>query len=168
MQLLLAAFEDPNPVLFFEHKAMYRSLNEEIPDGYYTVAIGKANVVRAGEEVSIITYGMGVHWAKEISEELQIDAEILDLRTLNPLDWDAIEATVLHTGKVIILHEDVMQGGIGGDIAAYISEHYFQSLDAPVVRCASLNTPVPFDARLEQNYLPKDRFRKKLADLAAY
>jgi len=166
--LLLAAFEDPNPVLFFEHKAMYRSLNEEIPDGYYTVAIGKANVVRAGEEVSIITYGMGVHWAKEISEELQIDAEILDLRTLNPLDWDAIEATVLHTGKVIILHEDVMQGGIGGDIAAYISEHYFQSLDAPVVRCASLNTPVPFDARLEQNYLPKDRFRKKLADLAAY
>jgi len=166
--LLLAAFEDPNPVLFFEHKAMYRSLSEEIPDGYYTVAIGKANVVRTGEEVSIITYGMGVHWAKEITEELQLDAEILDLRTLSPLDWDAVGTTVLRTGKVIVLHEDIMQGGIGGDIAAYISEHYFQSLDAPVVRCASLNTPVPFDARLEQNYLPKDRFKKKLADLAAY
>jgi len=166
--LLLAAFEDPNPVLFFEHKGMYRSLSEEIPDGYYTVAIGKANVVRAGEEVSIITYGMGVHWAMEIAEELQIDAEILDLRTLSPLDWDAIETTVLRTGKVIVLHEDTMQGGIGGDIAAYISEHHFQSLDAPVVRCASLDTPVPFDARLEQNYLPKERFKKKLADLAAY
>ncbi len=166
--LLLAAFEDPNPVLFFEHKALYRSLTEEIPDGYYTVAIGSANVVRAGEDVSIITYGMGVHWAKEIVEDLGIDAEILDLRTLNPIDWSAIEDSVLRTGKVIVLHEDIMQGGLGADIAAYISEHFFQHLDAPVMRSASLNTPVPFDARLEQNYLPKDRFRKQLEELAAY
>ena len=166
--MLLAAFEDPNPVLFFEHKALYRSLSEEVPDGYYTVAIGKANVVRSGQDVSIITYGMGVHWAKEAVEELNIDAEILDLRTLSPLDWAAIEETVLRTGKVLVLHEDIMQGGIGGDIAAYISEHLFQNLDAPVMRCASLNTPVPFDARLEQNFLPKERFKKKLEDLAAY
>ena len=166
--LLLAAFEDPNPVLFFEHKALYRSLSEEIPDAYYTVAIGKANVVRSGSDVSVITYGMGVHWAKEIVEELDLDVEILDLRTLNPLDWPSIEDSVLRTGKVLILHEDIMQGGIGADISAYINEHLFQHLDAPVMRCASLNTPVPFDADLEKNYLPKDRFRRKLQELAAY
>ena len=166
--LLLAAFEDPNPVLFFEHKALYRSLTEEIPDGYYTTAIGKANVVRSGTDVSVITYGMGVHWAKEIVEELQVDADILDLRTLNPIDWQAIEDSVLRTGKVIILHEDIMRGGIGGDISAYINEHFFQHLDAPVIRSASLNTPVPFDAHLEQNYLPKERFRQQLQDLANY
>jgi len=166
--LLLAAFEDPNPVLFFEHKALYRSLSEEIPDGYYTVAIGKANVVRQGSEVSVITYGMGVHWAKEIVEELNLDVEILDLRTLSPIDWESIEDSVLRTGKVLVLHEDIMQGGIGADISAYINEHLFQHLDAPVMRCASLNTPVPFDADLEKNFLPKDRFRTKLQELAAY
>ena len=166
--MLLAAFEDPNPVLFFEHKALYRSLSEEIPDGYYTVALGKAKVVRPGQDVSIITYGMGVHWAKEIVAELEADAEILDLRTLSPLDWEAIEDSVMRTGKVLVLHEDIMQGGIGADISAYINEHLFQQLDAPVMRCASLNTPVPFDAELEKNFLPKDRFRKKLQELLAY
>lgn len=166
--LLLAALEDPNPVLFFEHKALYRSLTEEIPDDYYTIEIGKANVVQAGEELSIITYGMGVHWAKQVSEEMGIDAEILDLRTLSPLDYDAIAATIQKTNKVLILHEDTMIGGIGGELSAYISEHLFEHLDAPVLRCASLDTPVPFAKSLEADFLPIERLKKQLEQLIAY
>ena len=166
--MLLAAFEDPNPVMFFEHKGLYRSISEEIPDDYYTVEIGKAKTVQEGNEVSIITYGMGVHWAKKVVEAENIDAEIIDLRTLLPLDFDTIKTTVEKTGRAIILHEDTLFGGIGGEISAYISEHLFEYLDAPVVRCGSLDTPVPFAPTLEQEFLPVERFKTKLKELLAY
>ena len=166
--MLLAAFEDPNPVLFFEHKGLYRSISEEIPDDYYTVEIGKAKTVKEGESISIITYGMGVHWAIKIVEEEGVDAEIIDLRTLLPLDFDAVSKTVQKTGRVMILHEDTLFGGIGGEISAYISEHLFEYLDAPVVRCASLDTPVPFASSLEKNFLPVERFKAKLVELLSY
>ena len=166
--LLLASFEDPNPILFFEHKALYRSISEEIPDDYYTLEIGKAKLVEEGSHVSIITYGMGVHWAKAATQELNIDADIVDLCTLYPMDFETISASVIKTNKVIILHEDIMFGGIGGEIAAYISENLFEHLDGPVVRSASLDTPVPFSKVLEKNYLPVERFRKQLQDLLAY
>lgn len=166
--LLMAALDDPNPVLFFEHKALYRSLTAEIPDEPYTLPIGKAKVVRPGEVLSIITYGMGVHWAKRIVEEESLDAEILDLRTLLPLDYEAIDATVKKTNRVLILHEDTLTGGIGGELSAYISEHLFEHLDAPVLRAASLDTPVPFAKPLENNFMPPERFREQLQRLAAY
>ncbi len=166
--LLLAAFEDPNPVMYFEHKGLYRSNSGIVPDEYYTVEIGKAKTIREGSEVSVITYGMGVHWAKKIVEEENIDAEIIDLRTLLPLDLEAIAATVKKTGKVILLHEDTIFGGLGGEVSAYISEHLFEYLDAPVVRCGSLDTPVPFTAALEENFLPVERFREKLKSLFRY
>ena len=166
--LLLAAFEDPNPILFFEHKGLYRSISEEVPDDYYTLPIGQARWVKEGTEVSIITYGMGVHWAKELVEELQISADILDLRTLLPIDFDSISESVSKTNKAIILHEDTLFGGIGGEISAYIAEHLFDQLDAPVMRAASLDTPVPFSTALEADFLPKSRFREKLQQLLAY
>ncbi len=171
--LLLAAIEDPNPVMFFEHKFLYRSSVAEIPDDYYTEEIGKAKLVAAGNEVSIITYGAGVSWALETINSLPEGegwggADILDLRTLLPLDYDAIRASVKKTGKVIILHEDTLFGGIGGEIAAWISQHCFEYLDAPVMRCASLDTPVPFAIPLEQNFLAKARFKEMLEELVAY
>lgn len=167
--LLLASIEDPNPVMFFEHKFLYRSVSEEIPDDYYTVEIGKANLLNNGDDVSIITYGLGVHWAKEaLKEHPDISADLLDLRTLLPLDYQAIERTVRKTGRVIILHEDTLTGGIGAEIAAWIGEHCFQFLDAPVVRSASLDTPVPFASSLEWNFLPKDRFKKQLRELLEF
>ncbi len=166
--LLLAAFEDPNPIIFFEHKGLYRSISAEIPDEYYTVEIGKARTARCGEELTIITYGMGVHWAEKAVETLDIDAEILDLRTLLPLDFDAIEKATKKTGKVLILHEDTLFGGIGGEISAHISEKMFQYLDAPVVRVASLDTPIPMAKSLENNFLPEKRLVEKLKWLAAY
>ncbi|MEM9921178.1 MAG: thiamine pyrophosphate-dependent enzyme, partial [Bacteroidota bacterium] len=166
--LLLASFEDPNPVMFFEHKALYRSLSTEVPEGYYTIPIGKAKVVRAGAAASIITYGMGVHWAKAAVEEMGADVEILDLRSLTPLDFEAIEQTVAKTNRVLILHEDILSGGIGGDIAAYIGEHCFEELDAPILRVASLNTPVPFAKSLEAAFLPQERLIKQLEKLLAY
>lgn len=166
--LLLASIEDPNPVLFFEHKALYRSLSAEVPDNYYTTEIGKAALAQEGEQVSIITYGMGVHWALKAIEELDINADVLDLRTLLPLDYDAIKATVQKTGKVIILHEDSLYGGLGGELSAYISEHLFEFLDGPVMRCGGLDTPIPFAPSLEQIYLPTDRFKTKLKTLLNY
>lgn len=166
--LLLAAFEDPNPVMFFEHKALYRAITEEIPDGYYTVEIGKARIAREGKTVSVITYGMGVHWALKVCEEEGIDAEIIDLRTLLPIDYQAIVDSVQKTGKAIILHEDTLTGGVGGELSAWISEHLFEHLDGPVLRAAGLDTPVPFAIPLEQNYMPVERFRKQLRKLAAY
>ena len=156
--LLLASIDDPNPIMFFEHKGLYRSLTDDIPDDYYTIEIGKANLVNAGNDISIITYGMGVIWAKNYCEKNKIDADILDLRTLLPLDYDAINTTVKKTGKVLILHEDTLLGGVGAEIAAYISEHLFNNLDAPVKRCASLDTPVPFSLELEGNFLASKRF----------
>ena len=168
--LLCAAIEDPNPVMYFEHKFLYRNVDieSEVPDEYYTVPIGKAALAQAGDEVSIITYGLGVHWALEAVKESGISADILDLRTLLPYDKEAIEATVRKTGKAIILHEDTLVGGIGGEIAAYISEHLFSSLDAPVMRVASLDSPVPFALALERNFLPKERFKAKLKELMEY
>lgn len=166
--MLLSAFENPNPVMFFEHKALYRSINQEIPDDYYTVPIGKGNIEREGNDLTIITYGMGVHWAKKIVDELEIDVEIMDLRSLLPLDYDMINQTVEKTNKVLILHEDTKFGGIGGEISAYISEHLFDHLDAPVVRVASLDTPFPFAKNLEANFLPVERLKQKLIDLLEY
>jgi 2-oxoisovalerate dehydrogenase E1 component len=166
--LLAAAINDPNPVMFFEHKALYRSIQEEIPDAYYTIEIGKAKVARAGEELTVITYGAGVHWAMDTVKELNIDADIIDLRTLLPLDWETIKASVAKTGKVIILHEDTLTSGIGGEISAYISEHLFDKLDAPIVRIASLDTPVPFAIPLENNFLPKERFKVAIEKLLNY
>ncbi|MEO6167398.1 MAG: dehydrogenase E1 component subunit alpha/beta [Chitinophagales bacterium] len=170
--LLLAAFEDPNPVLYFEHKALYRSISGMVPDDYYTIEIGKANLVQEGDDISIITYGAGVQWATstfaETSTIENFSADILDLRTLLPFDKEAIATTVKKTGKVIILHEDCLTGGIGGEIAAFISENFFEHLDAPVMRCGSLDTPVPFAIPLENNFLPKERFKGMLAKLLNY
>lgn len=167
--LLNAAIEDPNPVLFFEHKFLYRSLREPVCDDYYTIEIGKAHTVKSGDEISVITYGLGVHWALEAQElHPEISLNILDLRTLLPLDTEAIYESVRKTGKVIVLHEDCLTGGIGGEIASLINENCFEQLDAPVRRVASLDTPVPFVAELEKNFLPKERFFKALLDLAQY
>jgi 2-oxoisovalerate dehydrogenase E1 component len=167
--LLISAFEDPNPVMFFEHKALYRSISAEIPDGYYNVEIGKAAVVQEGRDISVITYGYGVHWAKEIlAKHPEIKGEIVDLRTLLPLDTETIFNSVRKTGKVIVLHEDTLTGGIGGEISSLINENCFEALDAPVVRVASLDTPIPFAAELEQNFLPVSRFEQKLIELHKY
>lgn len=167
--MIAAAIEDPNPVLFFEHKALYRSLTEDIPDDYYTVESGKAKIVREGNDLTIVTYGMGVHWAEKILDENKnISAELIDLRTLLPWDKDTVTESVSKTGKVLIVHEDTLTGGIGAEIAAYISEHLFKNLDAPVMRCGSLDTPVPFSSVLEENFFQKDVFRKKLVELSEY
>ncbi len=166
--LLLASFEDPNPVIYFEHKALYRRLTEAVPEDYYTVEIGKARLAQSGDELSIITYGMGVHWAAETCRELGLSADILDLRTLLPLDYEAIAQTVKKTSRALILHEDTLTGGIGGEIAAYISEHLFEYLDAPVLRAAGLDTPVPFSTALEEQFLPKARLKQQLERLMAY
>ncbi|MBP6588732.1 MAG: dehydrogenase E1 component subunit alpha/beta [Chitinophagaceae bacterium] len=167
--LLIAAINDPNPVLFFEHKALYRSISGRVPADYYEIPIGKACSVRTGEDISIITYGSGVHWAVHYAEahpETSID--ILDLRTLAPLDYLAIRQSVERTGRVLILHEDTLIGGIGGEIAAWIGEHCFQLLDAPVMRCASLDTPVPFNIELENNFLAKARLEENMLQLLNY
>jgi 2-oxoisovalerate dehydrogenase E1 component len=166
--LLAASIEDPNPVIFFEHKNLYRSIKSEVPEDYYTIEIGKANVVNAGTKASVITYGMGIHWAREIVERLDLDVEILDLRTLLPLDLNAIYDTVNKTGRAIILHEDCLTGGIGGELSALISENCFENLDAPIMREGSLDTPVPFDGDLEINFMPKNRFEDKLIKLLNY
>lgn len=166
--LLLSAFEDPNPVMFFEHKAMYRSISGPVPDDYFTIPIGKARTVQSGEELTIITYGMGVHWAVKAADELGIDAEILDLRSLVPLDYEAISMAVRKTGKVLVLHEDTLTGGIGAEISAWINEHLFEHLDAPVMRCASLDTPIPFAIPLEQNFLASSRLAAVLEQLSSY
>ena len=156
--LMIAAIEDPNPVIFFEHKALYRAISGQVPDDYYTIEIGKARQVQEGEDISIITYGAGVHWATDYAAAHgDISFDILDLRTLLPLDYDAIRRSAERTGKVLLLHEDTLTGGIGGELAAWISEHCFSSLDAPIIRCASLDTPVPFAIELEQNFLAKSR-----------
>ncbi|MBL7696748.1 MAG: dehydrogenase [Chitinophagaceae bacterium] len=167
--LLIAAVNDPNPVMFFEHKALYRSVSDEVPAGYYEVEIGKANLVEEGEDISIITYGIGVHWALEYAKQNQdISFDILDLRTLLPLDYEAIRESVTRTGKALVLHEATLTGGIGGEIAAWIGEHCFNHLDAPVMRCASLDTPVPFNSDLENNFLAKSRLDEFVQRLLEY
>jgi 2-oxoisovalerate dehydrogenase E1 component len=167
--LLLAAFEDPNPVMFFEHKGLYRSINEDILDEYYTIPFGKARLVKEGTSVTIVTYGLGVHWAIELLEaHPEISADLIDLRTLAPLDTEAIFTSVKKTGRAFILHEDTLTGGIGGELSALITEHCFEYLDAPVMREGSLDTPVPMNADLEINFLPKERFKEKLMKLINY
>ena len=167
--LLAQAIEDPNPVLFFEHKALYRSIRQEVPTQYYTLALGKAAVLQQGEQVTIVTYGMGVHWAlKTLESDTTINADLIDLRTLSPLDTQTIYTSVKKTGKVIILQEDSMFGGIASDISALISEHCFEDLDAPIKRVAGLETPIPFAADLEREYLANDRFDAALKELIAY
>jgi 2-oxoisovalerate dehydrogenase E1 component len=167
--LLIASFEDPNPVMFFEHKGLYRSIEENILDEYYTIPFGKARLVKEGKSVSIITYGLGVHWAIELLEaHPEISADLIDLRTLVPIDTEAIYASVKKTGRAFILHEDTLTGGIGGELSALINEHCFEYLDAPIMREGSLDTPVPMNADLEINFLPKKRFKEKLIRLIKY
>ncbi|KIC91094.1 thiamine pyrophosphate-dependent enzyme [Flavihumibacter sp. ZG627] len=167
--LMIAAINDPNPVMFFEHKVLYRSISGPVPTGYYETPIGKARLVQEGTEISIITYGAGVHWAMEYALlHPEISYDILDLRTLLPLDYEAISYSVGRTGKVVILHEDTLTGGIGGEISAWISEHCFEQLDAPVMRCASLDTPVPFNLELEKSFLAKSRLGKVVEKLLNY
>jgi 2-oxoisovalerate dehydrogenase E1 component len=167
--LLIAAINDPNPVMYFEHKALYRSVTGPVPEEYYEVEIGKARHVREGDEVSIITYGAGVHWADDYAaEHPEISIDILDLRTLAPLDYFAIREAVQRTGRVLILHEDTLIGGIGGEIAAWIAENCFSILDAPVMRCASLDTPIPFNMELEKNFMAKTRLDETIRKLVYY
>lgn len=167
--LLIAAINDPNPVMFFEHKGLYRSVNGPVPESYYEIEIGKARTALQGDDLTIITYGAGVHWALEYAgKHPDISIEILDLRTLLPLDYEAIGQAVRKTGKVLLLHEDTLTGGIGGEIAAWIAEHCFTYLDAPVLRCASLDTPIPFNMALEKNFMAYTRLDAYVQQLLQY
>ena len=167
--LLIAAINDPNPVMYFEHKALYRSVSGPVPEDYYEIEIGKARHVREGDDVSIITYGAAVHWAEDYAaEHPEISIDILDLRTLSPLDYLAIREAVHRTGRVLIVHEDTLIGGIGGEIAAWIAENCFAILDAPVMRCASLDTPIPFSIELENNFMAKARLGETIQKLLSY
>ncbi len=167
--LLATAINDPNPVLFFEHKALYRSVYQEVPEGYYTLPFGQAAFLAEGDMVTVISYGAGVHWALDtLKGHPEIKADLIDLRTLVPLDMQSIYTSVRKTGRLIILHEDSLFGGIGSDISALVVEHCFEYLDAPIKRVASLETPIPFAKALEDQYLPKNRFEKALVDLLAY
>jgi len=166
--LLCQSFNDPNPVMFFEHKNLYRSLKQDVPDDYYTIPFGKAKTVNSGNDITIIAYGWAVHWAKEVTDENNLSAEILDLRTLIPWDQEAVVEAVKKTGKVIIVHEDTLTGGIGAELAAWISEHCFQFLDAPVKRVGSLDTPVPLAKSLEENFLAKSQLHSAIQTLLNY
>jgi len=166
--LLLTAFEDPNPVMVFEHKALYRSTTEQVPTGYYNLPFGQANLVNEGTDMSIITYGMGVHWATKLVEKEGLNIDVLDLRTLVPLDWESVFKSAKKTGKVIVLHEDTLFGGIGGELVAEISDQCFEYLDAPVKRVASIDTAVPFHPNLESNFLPIQRLEKAVKEMLSY
>ncbi len=167
--LLATSIEDPNPVMFFEHKALYRSIRQDVPTGYYTLPLGRASLLKEGKDVTIITYGAGVHWALEtLDQNPDIHADLIDLRTLVPLDTEAIYTSVKKTGKAIILQEDSMFGGIASDISALVTENCFEYLDAPIKRVASLETPIPFAANLESGYLPKEKFKEILQQLLSY
>lgn len=167
--LLATAINDPNPVLFFEHKALYRSVYQEVSQDYFTTEIGKGNLLQEGNDVSIITYGAGVHWALELLEKRSdIAADLIDLRSLQPLDTDMIYTSVKKTGKALILQEDSLFGGIASDLSALITENCFEYLDAPVKRVGSLETPIPFDTELERQYLAKSRLEAALLALLQY
>jgi len=167
--LLIAAINDPNPVLYFEHKALYRSISGPVPEEYYEIEIGKARLVQDGDDISIITYGAGVHWALDYAKNHpELSLYILDLRSLLPLDYEAIRQAVVATGKVLLLHEDTLTGGIGGEISAWIAEHCFDQLDAPVMRCASLDTPIPFNLDLEKQFMAYSRLDETLQRLMSY
>ncbi|MBT8280414.1 MAG: dehydrogenase E1 component subunit alpha/beta [Muriicola sp.] len=167
--LLATAINDPNPVLFFEHKALYRSIYQNVPDSYYTLPFGKASLLKTGDDISVVTYGAGVHWMMEILENNpEINADLIDLRTLQPLDLETVFSSVRKTGKCLIVQEDSLFGGIASDIAASVMEHCFQYLDAPVRRVGSMETPIPFARSLEEIYLPKGRILLELKNLLAY
>ncbi|MGZ3811455.1 MAG: alpha-ketoacid dehydrogenase subunit alpha/beta [Mucilaginibacter sp.] len=167
--LLLSAIEDPNPVIYFEHKYLYRSISEDIADDEYTIEIGKARIVQEGKQASIITYGLGVHWAIEYAKtHPEQSIEIVDLRTLQPWDKEAVEASAKKTGRVMILHEDTLTSGFGGEIAAHLAEHCFGSLDAPIMRCASLDTAIPMNKALEDQFLAKARLGEMMEKLLKY
>ncbi|WP_229796691.1 alpha-ketoacid dehydrogenase subunit alpha/beta [Algibacter mikhailovii] len=167
--LLITSINDPNPVLFFEHKGLYRRIRQDVPTSYYTLPLGKASIIRSGEAVTIVSYGAGVHWAMDtLNEHSEISADLIDLRTLQPLDIQTIYNSVKKTGKLIILQEDSMFGGIASDISALVAEHCFEFLDAPIKRVASLETPIPFSKQLEDQYLPVERFLLSLKELLAY
>ncbi len=167
--LLNTAFNDPNPVLFFEHKALYRSIRQEVPTDYYTLPFGKASLLREGEKISIITYGAGVHWALEVLKDMNYsNADLIDLRSLQPLDKDTIIESVKKTGKALVLTEDTLFGSLASEITALIQEECFEQLDAPVFRIGSMETPVPFAPQLEKQYLPKERLKEKLQELIEY
>jgi 2-oxoisovalerate dehydrogenase E1 component len=166
--LLLQAIADPNPVMFFEHKALYRSVSGNVPEGYYTLPFGKARVVREGSELTIVTYGMGVHWALDAAAKSDADIEVIDLRTLAPLDTETVFTSVRKTGRALILHEDTLTGGIGGELSALITENCFSALDAPVKRCASLDSPVPFAADLEHQFLASARLEASIHEILSY
>lgn len=167
--LMIAAINDPNPVMFFEHKLLYRSIHGQVDKGYYEVEIGKARQVQSGTDVTIITYGMGVQWSLQYAAgNPEVSIEILDLRTLLPLDYKAIRKSVNKTGKVLVLHEDTLTGGIGGEVAAWIAQNCFEYLDAPVMRCASLDTPIPFSKDLENNFLASARLEEIMDRLIKY
>ena len=167
--LLLAAIEDPNPVIYFEHKYLYRNLNGEVPEGFYTVEIGKANVLKEGTDLCLITYGLGVHWALAYLEQHpSLSATLVDLCSLQPWDKQTVAAAVKKTGRALILHEDTMGSGFGAEIAAWIAEHCFEHLDAPVMRCASLDTAIPMNKALEDSFLAKSRLHETIEKLRAY
>lgn len=167
--LLTTSLLEPNPVLFFEHKFLYRSIEEQVPDEYYTLPLGKARIVQEGRDITLVTYGMGVHWAKELTMEFpSATIEIIDLRTLLPWDTETVLASVQKTGKCLVLHEDTVVGGFGGEIAATIQEEAFEFLDGPVLRAGSMETPVPFNTGLEKQFLPKRRAARKLSQLLTY
>ena len=167
--LLATAINDPNPVLFFEHKALYRSIRQDVPTDYYTLPFGKASLIKKGNDVTIIAYGATVHWALETLENnADIQADLIDLRTLQPLDTETIYNSIKKTGRAIILQEDSLFGGIASDISALIMENCFENLDAPVKRVASMETPIPFASQLEQQYLAKDKFESELRILLKY
>lgn len=167
--LLCTAFNDPNPVLYFEHKALYRSVRQEVPNGYYTIPLGKAAVLETGDKASLITYGAGVHWALEILKEEGLEGvELIDLRSLQPLDKECLIESVKKTGKALVLTEDSLSGSFASEIAAMLSEECFEFLDAPIARLGSMETPIPFAAALEKQYLPKEKLRNKLLELIEY
>ncbi len=167
--LLTAAIEEPNPVMFFEHKALYRAISEEVPEDYYSLPIGKAKLDQIGNDISVVTYGMGVHWVREIAKELShISIEIIDLQSLLPWDRETVKQSVEKTNKVLVCNEDTLTGSIASEIAAWIGENCFENLDAPVLREGSLDTPVPFAGVLEEAFLPKQRIKEKIEKLFEY
>ena len=166
--LLISSVENPNPVLFFEHKALYRSIRDDVPKGYYNIEIGKAKLLNVGTDITIITYGSGVHESIETIKKHSLSADLIDLRTLSPLDNDSIIQSVRKTGKAIILQEDSLFGGLASEISSIIMENCFENLDAPVIRVGSLDTPIPFQETLEKQYLPFKRFESEILKLIDY
>ena len=166
--LLISSIENPNPVLFFEHKALYRSIRDDVPKGYYNIEIGKAKLLNVGTDITIITYGSGVHKSIETIKKHSLSADLIDLRTLSPLDNDSIIQSVKKTGKAIILQEDSLFGGLASEISSIIMENCFENLDAPVIRVGSLDTPIPFEETLEKQYLPFERFESEILKLIDY